>query len=245
MRIYAHPIIGMAGLLAFSAPAAAQDSEPFEVPGEQQVGTRFLQEPETVEQGRARDMQKRIAHCAYRKNRAEIAKLLAHSNFYQIDYAAIGMDSKKMWEDFGMGQCLGRVMRGDEFKMYMSYNDSTIRNLFAEEAYLRDGNGPLTIAADAPERLSQRYGADKFHPQIAVMSNLADCIVHKDAANAHALLASDPGSDAEKSVVATLSPTIVACMKSKKDEVSVSNSLIRQLVADGLWSRSYYGRAAE
>lgn len=236
-----------ASILGISAaPAMAQDVESGAYNEDQQIGTRFQREPETASAAEARWMQKRVVNCTFNRNREESVELLANSNFYQIDFDALGWSSDEFWDDFEINHCIGRLMRGADnqnISMYMQIQYSTLRNLLAEEAYLRTNDDPPVISADMPQDIDERFGEQRMHPQIATMAALADCIVYHAPEMAHELLESRPGSNREADFVDALGPTVAACADSS-ETLTVSASLVRQMVADGLWSRSYYSSSA-
>ncbi|WP_271077737.1 hypothetical protein [Aurantiacibacter sp. MUD61] len=238
--------IGTALLGAVATPAIAQEIERGEFGEEQMIGTRFEREPETADAAEARWMQKRVANCTFNRNREESVELLANSNFYQIHFDALSYSDEEFWDDFEINYCIGRLMRGADnrnLSMYMQIQFSTLRNLLAEEAYLRANDDPVVIAPGEPQDIAARFDGQRVHPQISTMAGLADCVVYNAPDTAHELLESRPGSGDEGEVVDALGPTIAACAGSD-ETMTISSSLVRQMVADGLWSRSYYSAAA-
>lgn len=223
-------------------PASAQDE--YEVEGQQQVGTRFLQEPETVEAARARKMQKKVARCVYSSNEAEVEELLAKSDFHRIDFEALGVEAESLFDDLDVSRCIGRAMRDDEYRMHMRFPHSTMRNLLAKEAYLERNRVPLTLPSDAPDRLDNRYSMDGIYPPTVVIAEMGDCITRNDPAGAHEFLAQRPSSSGETEAFDKLIPTIGRCLKTEQEEVTLQISLMRQIVADALWSRFHYGPQA-
>jgi len=232
-------IAAFAIAVVFSAPALAQEVDyEFE---RSEVGTRFLREPETADAQAARWMQKRIANCMFNRDEERIRELLVNSDFYTIDFEAISADPDEFFEDYEVSHCMGRVMRGRYRELAISYQYSTIRNLLAEEAYLHDYEGPPVIGEATPRDVAARFDGRRVHPQVSTMAALADCMVYEAPQDAHNLLSAHPGSDAEGEVIAALGPVIVGCANTRESELTIPTSLIRQIAADGLWSRSYYG----
>ncbi len=208
-----------------------------------QVGTRFLREPETADAAEARYMQKRVARCVYDRNEDEVRELLANSNFYSIDFAAIGYESETFFEEFGVRSCIGRLMRRADnrtYQMYMSIQYSTLRNLLAEEAYLGDYGAPAVTGNDAQQDIAERFAGERVHPQISTMAAMVDCMTFHAGDAAHALLSARPGSDEEVAAIDVLGPVIAGCANTSETELSIPTSLIRQMAADGMWTRSYY-----
>jgi len=221
--------------LALSAQAGAK--EPFKIDDEQQVGTRFLQAAESVDAQRGRAMQKLVAHCIYDRDKQEAVRLLTNSDFSRIDFDALGVSPDKAFEKFEISSCIEFVMSQNEYKMYMQFPLATMRNLLAEEAYLDDHRDGLTLAADASEAIEQRKAAGARAGSIAV---LEDCLTFNGAGAAHALLRSRPSSRDESTAFQALTPALKKCMPSTDKETSLNMSLVRQMVADGMWSRGYY-----
>jgi hypothetical protein len=224
--------------LAFGTGASAQDLP--EIEGEQQIGTRFLQEPESVEAGRARQMQKVVARCSFNRNKDEATELLAKSDFFQIDYDALDTDAEEVFEDFNIDDCIGRAMRQSEFKMYMQFPHRTMRNLLAEEAYLHYQRDPIAADAIGPDELGNRYRMARFYPPTAAIFSTGDCISRTAPETAHALLDSRPTSDDESEAFEQLLPVFGTCMKTGEKEVKLQISMVRQMVADAMWARMYY-----
>lgn len=231
----------LASSLAATAPAVAQERPEWEKERERmtaphlQTGTRFLREPETADAAQARGMQKEIASCMYRKKRADSDTLLANSDFFTIDFDASGIDREDGLDDLGLGDCMKRVMKHGTYQMYMSYQFSTMRNLLAEEAYLRGAGKAVRLADGAGETVAGRRllaGA-----QSAVIGGVADCLVFRNLEASDALLRAAPASREEAAALDRLLPTFATCMKSDKADVTLGTSMVRQLVADGLWTR--------
>ncbi len=209
-----------------------------------QTGSRFSRAPETADQAEARWMQKRVANCVWNRNEDEVRRLLANSDFYQIDYAEAGVNSDTLFDDLEVGYCMGRLMQGvanRTLQMYMQIQYSTLRNLLAEEAYLNDFDGPPVIAPDHVVDIAARFDGQRPHPQVRTMAAMADCVTFNRPQAAHDMLRARPGSGREQEIVDQLGPVIAACANSREDELTIASSLVRQLVADGMWSRMHYG----
>ena len=229
--------------LATPAQAQAQDDQQ----AGSQVGTRFLRAPESVDAGQGRWMQKRVGNCVFNRHKDEARLLLANSDFYTIDYDAAGLDPDTLFDEMEVGYCMGRLMRGANNRTYqlnMQIQFSTLRNLLAEEAYLRDYDAPPAIAPGSPVEVAGRFDGERVHPQVATMAALADCLTYNAPQQSHDLLNARPGSGDEEEIVEALGPVVVACADTDETEMTIPASLIRQMAADGLWSRSYYGSAS-
>jgi hypothetical protein len=155
-----------------------------------------------------------------------------------IDFKAIGQDPETWFDDIDVDQCMGRAMKYGQYKLEMRMPYATLRNLLAEEVYLNDHQQALELGSGAqqsiPERDFQRLGMRN-----AAMGKLADCISFNGPSQAHDLLRSRPGTKDEAAAFAALAPTLGQCLQSK-GEVEIQPSLVRQVVADGLWARGYY-----
>ncbi len=228
----------------FAMPALAQDAD--ENNNGLQTGTRFEREAETADAAEARWMQKRVANCVFNRNKEEAREILANSNFYSIQFDAFDQDPETLFDDLNVDFCIGRLMRGADNQVYHTYMQiqySTLRNLLAEEAYLQDFDGPPAIGSDTPQDISGRFNGARVHPQVSTMASLADCLTYNAGSAAHDLLRARPGSDDEEDAIAALGPVIVTCANTEEQQLQIPTSLIRQMAADGLWSRSYYGSA--
>lgn len=223
-------------LFVIPVSALAQDDDRGLDPATQ-VGTRFLLEPESVEAQTARYLQKRIANCIYNRDEETVEHLLANSDFYQIDYAAVGIASDALFDDLEMSHCMGRVMQGRYRELYIRFQNATIRNLLAEEAYLATVDDPSGSDGGGASEIPDRFAGRRVHPQVSQMAALTDCIVYGSPDAADAMLRSRPGSDAEVDAVGLLAPQFVECANSD-EALTVSASLLRQMIADGLWARS-------
>ena len=246
MKIFVTAIMAATALV--SLPVQAQDDQQRENNNSMQTGTRFQRAAETPDAGRGRMMQKRVANCMFNRHKDEVRTVLANSNFYSVDFDAIGVEQDDWFDDLEMDYCIGRLMRGADNRTYHTYMQvqySTMRNLLAEEAYLQDFDGPPVIPAGSAIDVAGRFDGQRMHPQIATMARMADCLTYNAPQQAHDLLQSRPGSGDEEEVVEALGPVVVACANTDETELSIPTSLIRQMAADGLWSRSHYGSSTE
>ncbi len=228
-----------------AVPSQAQDAN--ENNNGLQTGTRFEREPETADAAQARWMQKRVANCVFNRNKDEAREILANSNFYSIQFDDFDQDPETLFDDLNVDFCIGRLMRGADNRAYYTYMQiqySTLRNLLAEEAYLQDFDGPPKIDSATPRDVAGRFDGMRVHPQISTMASLADCLTYHASAQTHDLLRARPGSDDEDEAITALGPVIVSCADTQEQQLQIPTSLIRQMAADGLWSRSYYGSTA-
>lgn len=242
-----HLAIAMAALTWCLGTQSVRAQDPGENNNGLQTGTRFEREAETADAAQARWMQKRVANCVFNRNKEEARKILANSNFYSIQFDAIEQDPETLFDDLGVDFCIGRLMRGADnrtYRIYMQIQYSTLRNLLAEEAYLQDFDGPPAIDPATPQEVTGRFDGSGVHPQVNTMASLVDCLTYHASEQTHNLLRARPGSDDEEEAVTALGPVIVSCANTQEQQLQIPTSLIRQMAADGLWSRSYYGSTA-
>ncbi|GGD52249.1 hypothetical protein GRI62_05560 [Erythrobacter arachoides] len=240
--LFATVLCAAAAAAVLTVPAQAQSQR--QNNNGMQTGTRFQRSAETADPDQGRRMQKQVANCVFSRNREDVRTLLANSNFYNVDFAAAGMDSETLFEDLEVNYCIGRLMRGADnqtYHTYMQIQFATLRNLLAEEAYLQDFDGPPTIDSASVQDVAGRFGPGRVHSQVTTMAALADCMTYNAMDAAHEMLDSRPGSNDEAEAVAVLGPVLATCANTDEASLSIGTSLIRQIAADGLWSRSHYG----
>jgi len=234
-------LLAIALLFGMAMPASAQryDGE-LENPDRSQIGSRFKRASETAGEIETRRLQRRVARCVYDRHEELSDKILAHSSFGRIDFTAIEVDPDDLFDALDVDRCIGRAMKHNTYSMHMRIRFSTLRNLLAEEAYLEANDDPLTLDAATPALLTNRYLYDSMSKRDSAIANMSDCLVHADPAGSHAVLAELPGSDGEGEAIEALSGALGKCLGSGAS-TGVSGSMIRQVLADGLWSRSHFG----
>lgn len=238
----------MLGLALALAATSAQAQVPDENNASMATGTRFKKAPESPDAAKGRWMQKRVANCVSNRSKDEVRKLLANSNFYSIDFEQAGFEAETMFDDLGVSYCIGRLMRGADnrvYQMYMQIQYSTLRNLLAEEVYLQDFDSPPAIVPGSAPDVAGRFDGRRVHPQISTMAALADCLTFNAPQASHDLLEARPGSGKEEGAIEVLGPIVASCANTSESEMTVATSLIRQMAADGLWSRGHYTTAEE
>ncbi|MGE5952208.1 MAG: hypothetical protein ACM308_01095 [Qipengyuania vulgaris] len=234
--------------VALTAPAVAQDTmteaelDRFLKP-EAPIGTRFKQEPETASVSDARQMQKRLAKCVYYGNKTELNELLANSDFSRIDFSALEFSSEEFFDEIDFGRCLGRAMKGSQYKVYATMRYDTLRNLVAEEAYLYTNKQAPVREPDAPTVIDARFAKGRAGPQTEVLAEVSDCISYRNPQGAHDLLDSTPGSSGEGDALEALYSTLLTCLDTE-EAPNLDTSMVRMMVADGMWTRSHYGAFA-
>ncbi|QZD95353.1 hypothetical protein [Qipengyuania gelatinilytica] len=245
MRVAALIFGSMALAAPMATPASAQSQERTERGDEQQIGTRFKRKAETPSVTETRLMQKSVARCVVYRNKDLSRDLLANSDTMGIDFYKVeDLDADGMFDELDVADCLGRAAKFRTLSIRMTIPLRTLRNLMAEEVYLMDQEDPLALTADAPEYLENRYYATGRHPGAVSTAKLSDCIVRHGTASADALLRSRPGSDDENEAIDALSPALVKCAGEGIADAEISTSMVRTVVADGLWARMHYGPTA-
>jgi len=234
-------LVALGLLIGMCAPAMAQDNVDRMMEPEIQTGTRFKQAPETAQEKEARDLQKRVARCVTYRNKKQVRQLLINSDYDRIRFEEAGIEPATMFDDLDVGDCLGRAMKHSTYRIHMRMPLGTLRNLLTEEVYLMDNKKPMQLASDAPKYLEVREAERRLGPRAGVLAELADCVTHTDIAAADELLRNRPGSEGESEALEALYPAFAQCGLETSEDSNLDKSMIRSVLADGLWARSYYG----
>ena len=226
--------------VAMSAPAYAQN-----LPSSQsQIGTRFKQKAKTADANEARIMQKNVARCVLYRNKKLTREVLENSDPVSIYFTQMGTDGETLFDDLDVDHCLARAAKRSTSKIYMTIKFRTLRALLAEEAFLMDNKKPITLAPDGEEYIAAREDRAGLHPSAVAMAKYADCIVFNAVDHSDALLRARPGSAKEEAALTALYPTLSKCELVDDEEATIDQSVVRMLVADGLWSRAYFASKA-
>lgn len=232
-------------LLSLAVPVVAQETDidrerdRFLRP-EAPIGSRFKQEAQAADVADARQMQKRLAKCVYYGSKDELDTLLANSDFDRIDFSVLEFEAEEFFDEMDFGRCLGRAMKQSQYKIYATMQYSTLRNLVAEEAYLYSNKRPPVREEGAPTFIEARFIGRRAGPRSKVLAEVSDCISYRNAPAAHDLLDSTPGTSGEGSFLEALYPTLLTCLDAE-EAPNLDPTMVRMLVADGMWTRSYYG----
>ena len=206
---------------------------------ERPIGSNIPQLPQTADEKESRQMQKRIARCIYTSNRKGIDTLLANSDFHEIEFESTPYKSEEFFDQIGFGRCLTRAMKLSQSKVFATMYYSTLRNLLAEEAYLVANKDAPARHADAPTIISARFTNIDGGPHQKTLANVSDCVTYRNAGASHAFLETKPGTGDEDEAFAALVPSLMNCFGA--DELpTVNMSLVRMMIADGMWARSHY-----
>lgn len=236
-------LLGLITAIALSTPAIA-DPDPF--PEEElAIGTRFKQQPENAARDEAREMQKRVVRCSVYGNKELARKVLANSDPVTIDFDAVGIPANELTNELEISRCIGRAMKHSTYKMQMRFQYESLRALMAEEVYLMDNDDVVQLPADAEPFLTERLQGGPIHPRAEMMARLGDCIVFHGPEAADRLLRSRIASDEEREAVEGLYPALAKCGLGGAQEVELDFSMVRRVVADGLWSRTYFTNGSD
>ena len=236
----------LAAMIALSLPvfAVAQNIDDLDrYANDIQTGTRFKLQAETPNAGKSREMQKTIARCITYRNKDLVREILAKSDPSRIAYSELSVDIGELTEELNVSACMSRAMSAFTIRLHMRFNYQTFRNLFAEEVYLMDVKDPLIISQNEAETLENRNFVGGFaSPMTQAMATMADCFSYRATAEAHAFLRTRPGTRSEREAVDAFLPVAAPCLGggAEAQEMEVDISMVRKIVADGLWSRHHY-----
>jgi hypothetical protein len=240
--------LALTAAAAFVLPTsvAAQESDDLSrLSSDIQTGTRFKLAPETPDAGKSREMQKEIARCATFRNKKLVREILAKSDPSQIAFGELSVDSSKLGEKLKINHCMTRAMSQSTVRLQMRFNYQAFRNIFAEEVYLMDVKKPREIAPGELEKVENRYFVGgSANPMADVMAGMGDCFSYRAAAEGDAFLRTRPGTSGEREAVEAFMPVAAPCM-GDNTEIDVDVSMMRKIVADGLWSRHHYRLMAQ
>ncbi|MDJ0642057.1 MAG: hypothetical protein QNJ15_04505 [Erythrobacter sp.] len=208
------------------------------------TGSRFLQDPNTVDPKVVRKMTKDFGKCIFDGRAKQSLSLLAVSDYRSIDYSQLGEAGEFLNDKKFMEFCLRRAMTANQRKIGIRISNSVIRSALVEEAYLdtyKKRNEPIVLPADAPEVLPNRYFvAGPTYDDARAVASFSDCVVYNAPAEAHAIVHTKPASKEERQAINAIVPALGACL-SAGSEMALDVPSIRAFVADGLWARSHYG----
>lgn len=229
--------------ILLAGPLSAQDDDDGKfdrfLDPELQVGTRFMREAETAGESDARKMQKRLARCIFFRNKDHVRKLLANSDFDRINFDALPFDERNFYDEIDFAKCISSATTASSFKLRVSMQYSTLRNLLAEEVYVKDNADAPVLEEGAPTKVPGRVTFGRSSPRAEVLAEVSDCISYRNGAVAHEFLSSKPGTSPELDAIEKLWPTLLTCLETENPP-ELSISMIRQMVADGMWARSHF-----
>ena len=232
-------------LVASFAPAMAQRTFDPSRADDSQVGTRFKLAEEPIGAIDMRRMQKKMIKCTVSGDRDLARELLQKSDPVSIDHRELSISYNDMLNEMNFDRCMIRAMPRNARRMRIQFGQTAVRNLMAEEIYLHENREPVMIPEGAPEYLSNRYySGGRAYINAEVPARLADCIVYREAGLAHAFLKANPTSSGETEAAESLVPVVSECLPGEGSTVSFTLAELRAIVADGLWSRSFYGTMA-
>jgi hypothetical protein len=232
-------LVAGAAVVMSASPATARQAElkPY-VP----TGSRIAQNPSEVNEELARKIRKKFAACVYNRNEDRSVRFLQSSDpSGAIDFQKLGWKGSAMSKRLSMSHCLGRAMTSSQSQLLMQIQESSLRNLLSEEAYLANHKVPFEISEGSDEMLPARlYIEAETLDKAKTIGAFSDCVVYRASAEADAILRTDPASEEEAVAAKALIPTLSVCLdEGQKLEFTIAS--IRSYAAEGLWSRSEYG----
>lgn len=230
-------VLGAASL-SFGSLAAAQDG-PLEP--ESKLGSRVPQEADKLEKDVVRVMLRDMARCIENRNPEQSRELLRNSDPTAVAFHSMSFAADELHRELSLTHCLEFVMSNSAIKTQLRFSPSTLRGMLAEAVYLADNESAIEVSEGAPEFLPNRFfAAALIDPKVQAMGAFADCVVYTAPTDADALLRTRPGTGDERQVIQALVPALSNCIV-EGQEMAFEIGNIRAIVADGLWSRSYYG----
>lgn len=222
-------------VLLTAMPAQAQDTRDGYV-----AGSRIKKKNTAIDPDLVRKMSKAMGTCMYKHHSDDADRLLVSSDLEQVDYARFGHKPRDLWKLFTMEYCAEQdAMRTTQEKVQINFDGTDIRRMVIEEAYLAANATPLVLDETATEKVADRIIVGAVpSAYLKTMTTFADCIVHKDAAKADAVLREDPATDEEMTAVKALLPALGACLP-QGQQMEITPKIVRELVAEGLWTRHY------
>lgn len=224
----------------FSTGAKAQlESEP-------DTGSRIAKDAQEMQKTKVRVLMKDVARCVYVKHPDLVLRLLQSSDAGAVDFDRLGFKEGDFLKRFSLSTCLSRSMDRGMSLAQLRLNATVLRSALAEEAYLSARRRtPGIIPEGQPETLLNRYFTSSDNSANSrAFGAFTDCVVYKAPQEADAVLRTQPGSQQEKGAVRALIPALSSCIV-KDQEMTLTESGIRTIVADGLWSRNHYGAMAD
>lgn len=226
--------------LAMAQPLAAESGRPERTDRVYRTGSLIPMQAEEIEAKLVRQMLKDMGRCVYSSKPKDSDKLLENSDKNAIDYAGLGFGAEDFHTRFSLNKCLGRAMRDTQMTAKFRFAPQMLRTLMAEEAYLASHKRAMTLPEGSEEFMSTRRFVPSMHMvQSRSFADLADCVVFNAPAEADDVLRSVPTSNQESDAIEMLLPAIPGCLF-EGQEITLTPQLVRELAADGLWSRSHY-----
>ncbi|WP_338465856.1 hypothetical protein RXV95_09745 [Novosphingobium sp. ZN18A2] len=218
--------------LISSAPALAHD-EQHPLNPESQIGTRFKQKPNSLDEAQRRELVNYVALCVQK------------SVPQRTDWYLRNSDDKSYVKPKGshnigtflvVDYCLGDTMIGATKERGLSTSQSAMRGLLAEQAYLANRRTYIAPPPDSvvPARTFVATGDDL--PIARGLAQFEDCIAMTDPAGADALLRTKPASIDEDTAARALAPALGKCLP-KGQTLSFTAQSVRSFAAEGMWQR--------
>jgi len=231
----------LAGLAAMMQASTDGDLKPT-----QETGSKIFTQPKQKQDpALAARFSKRVASCTYRRmGDVPIDRFLRASDPVSTKLEGVNLDWNRVEQAIEF--CMGYHMEeyNADVRMYrlgFSFTQNRLRALLLEEAYLDARENPVIISEGESELTNRTYVSEgKALESAQGLGNYADCVVHRDASGADALLRTEPGSAEEIAAARNLATVLGACLIDGQT-IEFTAASIRSIAADGLWSRVAYG----
>lgn len=183
-------------------------------------------------------LRSQLGACVVEKNKAQVAKFLAHSDSLTTDFAAMGVQPQMFIFSFKMDQC--QKYNPPQMGQYLM-KPGVFRSMLMENAYLaKTPSAPQPILNDkgepAPAPVRSYVSRQDQLAQATAFAELADCTAANGTAMADAVLRTGAGMPDERQAAVALAPVIGQCIPAGMD-IKLTPDTIRGLAAEGMWQR--------
>lgn len=222
-----------------ATPSLAQDRD-MDLGPHLEVGSHIPTPAETLEEKQVRQMQKRVGDCIFARDEDLAIAYLRASDFVQVDWTALGHDFQYVSDELDFGRCLGRAMRGGQFRVQMRYDTSVLRFMLSEEAYLDRHDAAPDHPGDRELVTDARYFTSLVGSGTArIVARFGDCVVARAPGEADRLLRTVPSTDREWDAILAMESALIDCQRIGQ-EIEMTPRTIRAVVSDALWALSEF-----
>ncbi|WP_343346958.1 hypothetical protein WJT74_03585 [Sphingomicrobium sp. XHP0239] len=209
-------------------------------PAEAQYSSRLKGSADAIDPDVARQFQREIAQCMYRRHSDQSERLLRHSDFMNIDLAGLGVTNYQLWHALDMEKCGEDNVPVQYRSMMISYSPESIRKMLVEAAYVANRSRPFSIGeADEVFLTSRPFVEMDGVNDARILAGFADCVVHRAPVETDRLVRTTPGTRKEAEAIEAVIPHLGPCLEDGNN-ISLSVDTVRALIADGLWARHAY-----
>jgi hypothetical protein len=212
-----------------------------ELQPEARTGSLIVRKPQVVDPRKSALALKGFAKCVYQTKRKFVESLLDHSDPITVDFNATGFSSSEFSKSLLVEECLRREIKAEQAALEYKFRPISLRARLLEEAYLDKFPRTPDAPAEGARVVDRKYvSAGTDLPRALALGEFSDCVVFKNSAGADALLRAQPRSEQELAAARLLGPALGACLVLGQKLV-LRPPLIREIVADGLWTRYVKG----